>query len=150
LLLACALGCVWWIAQNPEDHIMITLKASANDIEGALIELHHTASNGANSDARHAGNFLLALWDSDYHPLHIQDFQYLDPTLMRKALQLFTFLMTTGTRLDKFISAEAMQQVADNLSTLNSQGFISQNYATNDWRRKRPAPPTAPAARTLP
>jgi len=147
LLLACALGCVWWIAQNPEDHIMITLKASANDIEGALIELHHAASNGANSDARHAGNFLLALWDSDYHPLHIQDFQYLDPTLMRKALQLFTFLMTTGTRLDKFISAEAMQQVADNLSILNCQGFISQNIGR---AMARPAPSEAPAARTLP
>lgn len=135
LLLACALGCVWWIAQNPEDHIMITLKASANDIEGALIELHHAASNGANSDARHAGNFLLALWDSDHHPLHIQDFQYLDPTLMRKALQLFTFLMTTGTSLDRFISAEAMQQVADNLSTLNSQGFISHSTTKEDlWQ----------------
>jgi len=114
---------------------MITLKASANDIEGALIELHHAASNGANSDARHAGNFLLALWDSDHHPLHIQDFQYLDPTLMRKALQLFTFLMTTGTSLDRFISAEAMQQVADNLSTLNSQGFISHSTTKEDlWQ----------------
>lgn len=129
---------------------MIILKASSNDIERALHELHELASTGTTSDARHAGNFLLALWDSDHHPLHLQDFQYLDPTLMRQALQLFTFLMTTGTRLDKFISAEAMQQVADNLSKLNSQGFASQTYATNDWRRKRPAPPEAPAARALP
>jgi len=147
LLLVSALVCVWWIARKPEDHIMLTLKASANDIERALNELHHTASTGTSSDARHAGNFLLALWDSDHFPLHLQDFQYLNPALMRQAMQLLAFLMTTGTRLEKFISAEAMDQVADNLSTLNCQDFLSQNIGKT---MARPAPAEAPAARTLP
>lgn len=91
LLLVSALACVWWIARNPEDHIMLTLKASANDIERALNELHHTASTGTSSDARHAGNFLLALWDSDHFPLHLQDFQYLNPALMRQPCSCWPF-----------------------------------------------------------
>lgn len=98
---------------------MITIHATANDIERALNELHQLASTGTSSDARHAGNFLLALWDGDLNPLNLREFQYLEPALMRQALQLFTFLMTTGTSLQKFMSSEAIDQVADNLSTLN-------------------------------
>lgn len=130
---------------------MITLKVSANDIERALHELHELASNGTSSDARHAGNFLLALWDGDLNPLNLSEFQYLDPNRMRQALQLFTFLMTTGTSLKKFVSAEAIDQVADNLSTLNCQGFISRDYGNgSSGAMARPAAPPPPAARTLP
>lgn len=125
---------------------MITLKASANDIERALHELHHLASTGTGSDARHAGEFLLALWDGDSYPLNIQEFQYLSPSTMRQALQLFTFLMTTGTSLQKFMSTEAITQVEDHLRTLNHKGFF--NGVTRMFRR--PEPPQAPAARTLP
>lgn len=129
---------------------MITLKASANDIERALHELHELASSGTGSDARHAGNFLLALWDGELNPLNVSDFQYLDPNYMRQALQLFTFLMTTGTSLKKFMSAEAIDQVAENLSTLNCQGFISRDYGNgSSGAIDRPAPPPH-AAQTLP
>lgn len=127
---------------------MITLKATANDIERALHELHELASTGTTSDARHAGNFLLALWDGDLNPLNMSEFQYLEPNAMRRALQLFAFLMTTGTSLKKFMSAEAIDQVADNLSTLNCQGIISRNYGYDpSGAPDRPAPPPA---RTLP
>lgn len=130
---------------------MITIHATANDIERALNELHQLASTGTSSDARHAGNFLLALWDGDLNPLNLREFQYLEPALMRKALQLFTFLMTTGTSLQKFMSSEAIDQVADNLSTLNCQSFISRVYGNgSSGAMARPAPSTAPAARTLP
>ncbi|MCK7547164.1 hypothetical protein ACFQGA_09415 [Marinobacter koreensis] len=124
---------------------MITLKASANDIERALHELHELASSGTGSDARHAGNFLLALWDGELNPLNVSEFQYLDPNRMRQALQLFTFLMTTGTSLKKFMSAEAIDQVADNLSTLNCQSFISRDYGNGSSGAI-----ARPAAQTLP
>ena len=98
---------------------MITLHATANDIERALKELHQLASTGTSSEARHAGNFLLALWDGELNPLNVNEFQYLDPYRMRQALQLFTFFMTTGTSLKKFMSEESIDQVADNLSANN-------------------------------
>ncbi|WP_286801361.1 DUF7673 family protein [Marinobacter sp. UBA2498] len=151
LLLVSALACVWWIAKTSEDHIMILLKASANDIERALTDLHKLASTGTCSDARHAGNFLLALWDGELNPLNVSEFQYLDNNHMRQALQLFTFLMTTGTSLQKFMSAEAIDQVADNLSTLNCQSFICRSSCnTEPGATQRPAPSPAPVARTLP
>ena len=99
---------------------MITLKASANDIEQALHDLHRLATTHTDSDARNAGRFLLALWDGDLNPLNVQEFQYLDPHHMRRALQLFTFLMTTGTSLQKFMSEEAIGQVAENLGIESS------------------------------
>lgn len=148
LLLACALGCVWWIARNPEDHIMMTLTASANDIERALQDLHHLATTGADNDARNAAQFLLALWDGDLHPLNLQDFRFLTPQPMRQALQLFTFLMTTGTGLQKFMSEEAISQVADNLRALNGPGINSGDYGNgSSGAMARSAPPAPPAAR---
>ncbi|NWO05792.1 MAG: hypothetical protein HLX50_08895 [Alteromonadaceae bacterium] len=99
---------------------MITLKASANDIEQALHDLHRLATTHTDSDARNAGRFLLALWDGDLNPLNVQEFQYLDPHHMRRALQLFTFLMTTGTSLQKFMSEEAIGQVVENLGIESS------------------------------
>lgn len=104
---------------------MMILKASANDIERALHELHHLASTGSGSDARYAGRFLMALWDGDQNPLNTREFQYLSPTPMRQALQLFTFLMTTGTSLQKFMSEEAISQVADHLSALNCEAYLA-------------------------
>lgn len=145
LLLVSALACVWWIARKSEDHIMITLKASANDIELALHELHELASSGTGSDARHAGNFLLALWDGELNPLNVSEFQYLDPNHMRQALQLFTFLMTTGTGLKKFMSSEAIDQVADNLSRLNCQSYTGWDYGNGSSETI-----VRPAAQTLP
>lgn len=102
---------------------MITLKASANDIERALSELHHLASTGTDNDARNAGQFLMALWNGDRYPLNVADFQYLTPQVMRQALQLFTFFMTTGGSLQKFMSQDAARQVSDNLGVLNNQYF---------------------------
>ena len=144
LLLACALGCVWWIARTSEDHIMITMRATANDIERALRDLHELAANGEDSNARHAGQFLLALWDGDLNPLHLREFKYLEPHYMRQALQLFTFLMTTGTDLQKFMGAEAIDKVTDNLSAMNCDTFRARCNSST-----RPAAPPAPAARTL-
>lgn len=104
---------------------MITLKASANDIERALAELHHLACSGDCSDARQAGQFLMALWDGELNPLNLSEFRYLNPLRMRQALQLFTFFMTTGTELRKFVSEEAIEQVADNLSHLSCRSAPS-------------------------
>ena len=113
---------------------MITLHASANDIERALHELQHLAANGEGSDARHTGEFLLALYQGHENPLDLQDFANLCPTRMHQALQLLTFLMTTGTELNKFISEEAMDQVKDNLSTLNCKSFITKlNEKEESW-----------------
>lgn len=128
---------------------MITMIASANDIERALHDLHALASTGTSSDARHAGHFLLALWDGDVHPLNVNEFQYLDSNHMRQALQLFTFLMSTGTSLKKFMGAEAIDQVADNLSTLNCQRFMSRDPGNgSSGAGARPIAPPPPPART--
>lgn len=121
LLLISALACVWWMAIRNKDPIMLTLHASANDIERALNELHHLASQGEGTDAREAASLLLALWDSDRYPLNLQDFQYLCPMHMQQSLRLFVFLMTTGTPLKKFISDEAMTEVETNLARLCQQ-----------------------------
>lgn len=129
---------------------MITMHATANDIERALHELQHLAANGEGSDARHAAQFLMALYEGHAYPLDLQDFANLCPERMRQALQLLTFLLTSGTSLDKFVSAEAMDQVKDNLSALRCQGFISSISGNGSSGASRPAPPPAPAARTLP
>lgn len=129
---------------------MITLKASANDIERALTELHHLASTGNDNDARNAGQFLMALWNSDRYPLNITEFQYLSPQVMRQALQLFTFFMTTGTTLKKFMSEEAAQQVAKNLGVLNGQHFRESFPEHYIGDRTQGTPPTPPPSRLLP
>jgi|GEM_PF-2060328 len=127
LLLVSALAYVYWIAPANKDRNMITLTATANDIELALKDLQTLAAHGEHSDARHAAEFLMALYEGDRYPLNLQDFANLCPLTMRKAMQLLTFLMITGTTLDKFISAEAMHAVENNLNVLNCQGFIGQN-----------------------
>jgi hypothetical protein len=124
---------------------MITMRATANDIERALRDLHDLAANGNCSDARHAGQFLLALWDGDLNPLNLREFKYLEPRYMRQALQLFTFLMTTGTDLQKFMGAEAIDRVADNLSTLNCQSYTGWDYGNGSSETI-----VRPAAETLP
>lgn len=124
---------------------MITMRATANDIERALRDLHELAANGEDSDARHAGQFLLALWDGDLNPLNLREFKYLEPRYMRQALQLFTFLMTTGTDLQKFMGAEAIDRVADNLSTLNCQSYTGWDYGNSSSETI-----VRPAAETLP
>lgn len=101
---------------------MFTLTASATDIEHALNELHQLASTGELSDARHAGEFLMALHDGHSHPLNLQDFASLCPLRMRQAMQLLTFLMLHGSPLNKFIGEEAMDQVKANLRNLQG-GF---------------------------
>jgi len=122
---------------------MITLHASANDIERALHELQHLAANGEGSDARHTGEFLLALYAGDENPLNLQDFANLCPTRMHQALQLLAFLMTTGTSLDRFISEEAIDQVKDNLSAIRCEGFVPTPVRSIT----RPEPPAPPKAR---
>ncbi|WP_417500768.1 hypothetical protein [Marinobacter sp.] len=122
---------------------MITLTATANDIERALQDLHTLAANGEHNDARHAGEFLLALYEGDSYPLNLQDFANLCPTVMRQAMQLLTFLMITGTSLNKFISDEAMEAVRDNLSILRCQGFMAEKVSSF----QRPEPPAPPPAR---
>lgn len=118
---------------------MLTLTASANDIERALAELHALAANGEHSDARHAGELLLALYEGENYPLNLQDFASLCPARMRQAMQLLTFLMITGTSLNKFISAEAMQEVENNLSVLNCQGYITTRAANCEQPEPTPA-----------
>lgn len=151
LISALALAFVWWIARNHKDHIMITIHASANDIERALNELHQLATSGNSASARHAGQFLLALWHGDLYPLNVREFQYLEPAQMRQALQLFSFLMTTGTDLKKFMSEEAIDQVADNLSAIGCDTFTKKlREHRHGAQAPRPAAPPAPAFRTLP
>lgn len=118
---------------------MIVIHATANDIERALHELHDLAAHGTCSNAHHAGNFLLALWDGDANPLNVTDFKYLDPRLMRQALQLLAFLMTTGTPLQKFMSEDAMDKVADNLSALACQQFTSKTTPPSSSALAEPA-----------
>lgn len=129
---------------------MLTLKASANDIERALAELHHLASTGTNNDARIAGQLMMALWNGDRHPLNLAEFRYLDPVRMRQALQLFAFFMTTGTTLKKFMSEEAAQEIADNLGALNGQHFRECNPEHYIGDRQAKAAPTPPPSRLLP
>ena len=132
---------------------MITLHASANDIERALHELQHLAANGEGSDARHTGEFLLALYAGDENPLNLQDFANLCPSRMHQALQLLAFLMTTGTSLDRFISEEAIDQVKDNLSAIRCEGFLPASIAKRPERNpppptgRRPKPPPSPPPR---
>ena len=64
---------------------------------------------------------------------------------MRQALQLFTFLMTTGTSLKKFMSSEAIDQVADNLSRLNCQSYTGWDYGNGSSEAI-----ARPTAQTLP
>ena len=80
---------------------MFTLTATANDIELALRDLHTLAATGERND----------------------------PTRMRQAMQLLTFLMITGSSLNKYISKEAMHAVEDNLSILRCEGFMAEKVA---------------------
>tara|TARA_R110000824_G_scaffold131734_2_gene293991 strand:- start:140 stop:613 length:474 start_codon:yes stop_codon:yes gene_type:complete len=129
LLLVSALACVWWIAPKTKDKTMFTLTATANDIELALRDLHTLAATGERNDARHAGELLLALYEGESYPLNLQDFANLCPTRMRQAMQLLTFLMITGSSLNKYISKEAMHAVEDNLSILRCEGFMAEKVA---------------------
>ncbi|MCK7568786.1 DUF7673 family protein [Marinobacter xestospongiae] len=130
---------------------MITINASANDIERALAELYRLATTGTDSNARHAGSFLLALWNGDQHPLNVTEFKYLEPKPMRQAVQLFAFLMTTGTSLHNFMSEEAIAQVAENVSAATGETFNNTlKRHPNGAHHARPAATPAPECRTLP
>jgi hypothetical protein len=90
---------------------MMKIEFSANDIEQAINGLHKLATTGTNTEARHAAEFLLGLYDGARYPMNLTDFASFSREYMKSAIKLQAFLLTTRTPLATYMSQQSIAEV---------------------------------------